>query len=122
MFTEACHKARIFFDDDKLQECIDECQRILEEPGCPRYHRIQIPILLGSCVEDISDVGECYREAERLLGIAHAFHSEMDVATTEALEYLQRSLDTLREAIVEKRPNRLKSRQRRTQSLRPSPI
>lgn len=54
-------------------------------------------------IEDLSDIGECYHEAEKLWREARDSHSQQDVAADEALERLKTSLDSLLEAIVEER-------------------
>lgn len=94
-FTRSYNKALVFYDDDDLDECIRECQEILEKQDCPRYHRIKTLVLLGSCVADLTLVGECYREAERLWQTARQHHSVLDVKANEALAELRELLEEL---------------------------
>ena len=65
-FMTAYNKAQTPFDNDELEACVAECQTILEESDIPCYDRIKMLILLGCCMEDLTEVGECYREATRV--------------------------------------------------------
>jgi len=99
-FARSLSKAETSYNQDHLDDCISECQDILEESSCPRYRRIKALIMLGSCVADLSEVGSCYREADRLWHLARDQHSENDVSANEALEELQLLLHELHVVIV----------------------
>lgn len=98
-FTKDYNKAEDFFEKDELEACIEECQELLEKPDCPCYYRIKTLILLGSSIDDLSEVGECNQEASRLWALARDVHSRNDAAANEALEELKESLDSLLECI-----------------------
>lgn len=62
---------------NRLQECIDDCERILETAWCPDHIQIKSHILIGSCVGDVGEAGECYREAKRLLTLLRVCHGSI---------------------------------------------
>ena len=95
-FARLYNKALAFYHKDDLDDCIKDCQEILDEQDCPPYHRIKTLVLIGACLEDVSEVGEAYAEAKRLWLAARAHHSEADVNANELLEELKVTLDELR--------------------------
>lgn len=100
-FARSYNKAKQFFDDGRIDECIKECQEILEDDA-PRYHRIKTLILLGWSVADLSDVGDCYTEADRFYQLAREYHAAGDVEAQQALEELQAALEELRLYVVQR--------------------
>ena len=54
-FMEACEKAEVFYDDDKLDECIEACTEIINEGSVPRFVQISTLVLLALVVGSEED-------------------------------------------------------------------
>ena len=54
-FVEAYQKAHAYYDEDKLDECIEACTEIINEGSVPRYIQISTLVLLALVVGSEED-------------------------------------------------------------------
>ena len=50
-YSNSFNKLWQLFRNDQLQECVNGCQELLDDPGLPPYHRIRVLILNGHCIQ-----------------------------------------------------------------------
>jgi hypothetical protein len=62
-FAEAYHKANVCYEEDRLDECIEQCSEVLGTVSCPQYIRISTLILLALVVESEEDFRAARTEA-----------------------------------------------------------
>jgi hypothetical protein len=99
-FSEAFNRAAQKYQDNRLEECIEESRALLHCPALPRYFRISSLILLGSTLGDWPEAQKCYVLAESLWRITRRWHPEgEDEVIDESLEELREGLVELREAL-----------------------
>ncbi|KAK3642233.1 hypothetical protein LTR56_010810 [Elasticomyces elasticus] len=92
-FDRAFAELHQLFEDDKIDECVELAQNLLEESDIPRYHGIKVLIMLSSCTADWRDA-EAYRlEAEQLWSFLH-----------DALAHLRLCLDSCNEVLQKEKP------------------
>lgn len=93
------------YEDDKLEECIEMAQRLLEESAIPRYHRIKVLVTLASVVEDWRDAEVCRVEAEALWARSRDFCPPgANVSVDEALAELRFTLNSFRSVLESYKP------------------
>ncbi|KAK3629350.1 hypothetical protein LTR56_018125 [Elasticomyces elasticus] len=104
-FNRAFAVLHQLFEDDKIVECVELAQDLLEESAIPRYHRIKILITLSSAVADWRDAEACRREAEQLWSLSRDFHPPgEDPSVDEALAHLRLCLDSCNEILQKEKP------------------
>ena len=54
-FAEAYQKAHAYYDEDRLDECIQACTEIINEGSVPRYIQISTLVLLALVVGSEED-------------------------------------------------------------------
>jgi hypothetical protein len=63
-FSDAYNKAHALYEQDKLEECVEQCSQILEEEASlPRFIRITTLILLALVVKEEEDFHAARTEA-----------------------------------------------------------
>ena len=91
------------FEDDQLQECVDQAQELLES-NLPRHFRIKVLVLLATAAEDWHDSESCRSEAEMLWSMFRWFNPKgADESIDAALAEHCKSLDSLKAALDEER-------------------
>ncbi|KAK4952032.1 hypothetical protein LTR10_009952 [Elasticomyces elasticus] len=92
-FDRAFAELHQISEDDKIDECVELAQILLEESDIPRYHRIKVLIMLSSCTADWREA-EAYRvEAEQLWSFLR-----------DALAHLRLCLDSCNEVLQKEKP------------------
>lgn len=96
-FMQDFNKANALYVNDQLAECITATRDILDDPACPRYHRMKCLVLLGSALGDWNEANDCWKEAKALWRITRSFHPVGQAAgVDDALNELREELDGLR--------------------------
>jgi len=54
------------YDEDKLDECMNQCQELLKDENLPHYYRIRVLALFGSTTGDWYDAEALRKKAESL--------------------------------------------------------
>jgi len=62
-FAKAYQQAHAYYDEDKLDECAQECTEIISEPSVPRCIKISTLILLALVVDSEDDSRAARTEA-----------------------------------------------------------
>lgn len=92
------------FDDDKLEECIDKAQDVVEDGDLPRNLRIKTLIVIASLAAEWRDIEEFRGEAKKLWSLTRPFHREgYNAVTDDALAELRICLDHLQKGLIERR-------------------
>ncbi len=103
-FTEGFNEALALRDEDKLGECEQKANALLEDPAIPHYHRMKTLVLLGSVVEDWYVAERCYRRAEFLWQTLRRWHPvDSNAMVEEALAEIRLSLDDLKTVLDDER-------------------
>lgn len=94
---------RGLFDDNKLDDGINEAQDLLDDGDLPRYLRIKTLIVLAAAASNWHDTEACRTEAETLWSLARRYHPEgYDATADEALAELRVLLERVKEAQIER--------------------
>ncbi|KAK5693430.1 hypothetical protein LTR97_009999 [Elasticomyces elasticus] len=92
-------------EDDKIVECVELAQDLLEENDIARYHRIKVLIMLSSCASDWRDAEACRLEAEQLWSFSRDYHPPGENAFVDgALAHLHLCLDSFNEVLQKEKP------------------
>lgn len=62
-FAEAYHEADVYYEEDKLDKCLEKCQEIIGANSVPRYIKISTLILFALVVEGESNFRAARTEA-----------------------------------------------------------
>jgi hypothetical protein len=105
-FSIAFNEAKALYGADRLGECIEKAQKMLDDPATPRYHRMKTLVLLGSTLGDWIDAYACCVDAEALWVLTRQWHPEgKNEAVDIFLAELRNSLDELAEVLAEEEPD-----------------
>lgn len=101
-FHEWYCEAWQLYDDDKLEECIEECRKIVDDSACPRFYQVKTLVLLGSTLGDWEEAKMCCEDAEALWQATRQWYNgqwyngqETDEDVKELLAELRKDLDEL---------------------------
>ena len=96
-FTKALNEAGELYNNDRLDECIEQTRALLADDSIPRYHRIKALLLLASTLGDWDDANNCHAEAETLWRVVRRWNPEGEDAVLDTY------MDDVREHIDEVR-------------------
>ena len=96
-FTKALNEAGELYNNDRLDECIEQTRALLADDSIPRYHRMKALLLLASTLGDWDDANNCHAEAETLWRVVRRWNPEGEDAVLDTY------MDDVREHIDEVR-------------------
>lgn len=104
-FTDAYNQIHELYDNDELDECIEQAQQLLQDPAIPRYHRMKTYILLVSTIGEWTEANGYRSQAETLWRIVRRWHPEGEDAKVDAaMQELRTALDALKNELEVEQP------------------
>ncbi|KAH6639222.1 hypothetical protein C7974DRAFT_278302, partial [Boeremia exigua] len=99
-FTDRFNEANAHYKAGELLECMNLCDKLLDEPHIPRYHKMKTLVLLGAVVEDWFEAHDCFVAAESLWTMTRRWiHEGDDQFVDDAMADIRMSLDELNQAL-----------------------
>lgn len=65
--------ARTLYENDQLDEAVEEAEKMLADGDLPRYHRIKLYLLVALCLDDWIEADDLVERAESQWGMARGY-------------------------------------------------
>ncbi|EMC97552.1 hypothetical protein BAUCODRAFT_107144, partial [Baudoinia panamericana UAMH 10762] len=104
-YQKGYDKAKAFYENDQLDEAVEEAESMLANDSMPRYFRIKCYLLVAACLEDRIEADDLIERAESQWVMARSFvpQTGRDTDIEDALAELRGDIDSVKQHFKEER-------------------